>query len=51
MAKAKSQKRSKGTVSKEVKVRYYREPDFRFIPTTGALVRHDSEALVLSFYF
>ncbi len=50
MAKAKSPKRSKDTVSKEVTVRYYRDPDFRFIPATGALVRHDSEALVLSFY-
>ncbi len=50
MAKAKSPKRSKGTVSKEVTVRYYRDPDFRFIPATGALVRHDNEALVLSFY-
>lgn len=50
MAKAKSPKRSKDTVSKEVTVRYYRDPDFRFIPATGALVRHDNEALVLSFY-
>lgn len=50
MAKARSPKRSKGIVSKEVTVRYYRDPDFRFIPATGALVRHDNEALVLSFY-
>lgn len=50
MAKAKSPKRSKDAVSKEVTVRYYRDPDFRFIPATGALVRHDNEALVLSFY-
>ncbi len=50
MAKTKSPKRSKDIVSKEVTVRYYRDPDFRFIPATGALVRHDNEALVLSFY-
>ena len=50
MAKTKSPKRSKDIVSKEVTVHYYRDPDFRFIPATGALVRHDSEALVLSFY-
>lgn len=50
MAKAKSPKGSKGTVPKQVTVPYYREPDFRFIPATGALVRYDNEALVLSFY-
>ena len=50
MAKAKSTKLSKGNVRKAVRVRYYRGSDFRFVPTTGALVRHDNEALVLSFY-
>ncbi len=50
MAKAKSAKLSKGTVRKEVTVPYYRDPGFRFVPASGALVRHDNEALVLSFY-
>ena len=50
MAKAKSPKLSKGVVRKEVTIRYYRDPDFRFVPVTGSLVRHDNEALVLSFY-
>ena len=50
MAKAKSPKSSKPTAPKKVTVPYYRAPEFRFIPATGALVRHDNEAFVVSFY-
>ena len=50
LAKKARAKSSAPTAPKKTMVPYYRAPDFRFVPATGALVRHDNEAFIVSFY-